>query len=206
LSFVTAFAEMPLVAILRGVAPDQVVEIAEALHAAGIRIVEVPLNSPQALDSIARLATLAERMVTGAGTVIRMADVDAVVAAGGSIIVSPNMDAAVIGRALVLGAVPLHGVATASEAFAALAAGAAVLKLFPAATYGPAHLKALGAVLPAGVTIVPVGGVGPAQMAEWWAAGARGFGLGSDLYRPGMSAADVGARAAQAVAALRAIG
>lgn len=206
LSFATAFAEMPLVAILRGVAPDQVVEIAEALHAAGIRIVEVPLNSPQALDSIARLATLAERMVTGAGTVIRIADVDAVVAAGGRIIVSPNMDAAVIGRALALGAVPLPGVATASEALAALAAGAAVLKLFPAATYGPAHLKALGAVLPDGVTIVPVGGVGPAQMAEWWAAGARGFGLGSDLYRPGMSAADVGARAAQAVAALRAIG
>jgi len=206
LSFATAFAEMPLVAILRGVAPDQVVEIAEALHAAGIRIVEVPLNSPQPLDSIARLATLAERMVTGAGTVIRIEDVDTVVAAGGRIIVSPNMDAAVIGRALALGAVPLPGVATASEAFAALAAGADVLKLFPAATYGPAHLKALGAVLPAGVTIVPVGGVGPAQMAEWWAAGARGFGLGSDLYRPGMSAADVGARAAQAVAALRAIG
>jgi 2-dehydro-3-deoxyphosphogalactonate aldolase len=132
--------------------------------------------------------------------------VDTVVAAGGRIIVSPNMDAAVIVRALALGAVPLPGVATASEAFAALAAGADVLKLFPAATYGPAHLKALGAVLPAGVTIVPVGGVGPAQMAEWWAAGARGFGLGSDLYRPGMSAADVGARAAQAVAALRAIG
>ena len=206
LSFATAFAEMPLVAILRGVAPDQVVEIAEALHAAGIRIVEVPLNSPQPLDSIARLATLAERMVTGAGTVIRVTDVDTVVAAGGRIIVSPNMDAAVIGRALALGAVPLPGVATASEAFAALAAGADVLKLFPAATYGPAHLKALGAVLPAGVTIVPVGGVGPVQMAEWWAAGARGFGLGSDLYRPGMSAADVGARAAQAVAALRAIG
>jgi 2-dehydro-3-deoxyphosphogalactonate aldolase len=132
--------------------------------------------------------------------------VDTVVAAGGRIIVSPNMDAAVIGRALALGAVPLPGVATASEAFAALAAGADVLKLFPAATYGPAHLKALGAVLPAGVTIVPVGGVGPAQMAEWWAAGARGLGLGSDLYRPGKSAADVGARAAQAVAALRAIG
>jgi 2-dehydro-3-deoxyphosphogalactonate aldolase len=205
LSFDQAFAEMPLVAILRGVAPDAVVAIAEALHAAGIRIVEVPLNSPQPLDSIARLAALADRLVTGAGTVTRVDDVDAVAAAGGQIIVSPNMDAAVIGRALARGAVPLPGVATATEAFAALAAGAGVLKLFPAATYGPAHLKALGAVLPAGAVIVPVGGVGPAQMADWWAAGARGFGLGSDLYRPGMSAAEVGARAAQAVAALRAI-
>ena len=206
MNFEDAARDCGIIAILRGVTLDEVAGVGDALYGAGIRIVEVPLNSPQPLDSIARLATLAERMVTGAGTVIRVTDVDTVVAAGGRIIVSPNMDAAVIGRALALGAVPLPGVATASEAFAALAAGADVLKLFPAATYGPAHLKALGAVLPAGVTIVPVGGVGPAQMAEWWAAGARGFGLGSDLYRPGMSAADVGARAAQAVAALRAIG
>ena len=130
LSFATAFAEMPLVAILRGVAPDQVVEIAEALHAAGIRIVEVPLNSPQPLDSIARLATLAERMVTGAGTVIRVTDVDTVVAAGGRIIVSPNMDAAVIGRALALGAVPLPGVATGSMLVFILLMGDYILPQF----------------------------------------------------------------------------
>lgn len=205
LSFAQAFAEMPLVAILRGVRPEEVCAIAEALHGAGIRIVEVPLNSPDPLESIARLQTLGGRLVTGAGTVIRAADVDAVVAAGGQIIVSPNMDAAVIGRAVALGAVPLPGVATATEAFAALAAGARVLKLFPAATYGPAHLKALGAVLPAEAAMVPVGGVGPAQMADWWAVGARGFGLGSDLYRPGISPAEVGERAARAVAALQAL-
>ncbi len=205
LSFADAFAEMPLVAILRGVRPDEVAAIADALFAAGIRIVEVPLNSPQPLESIARLATRGDQLVIGAGTVTRVAEVEAVVAAGGRIIVSPNMDAGVIGRALALGAVPLPGVATATEAFAALAAGAPVLKLFPAASYGPAHLKALGAVLPAGTAVLPVGGVGPAHMAEWWAAGARGFGLGGDLYRPGMAPAEVGARAAEAVAAIAAL-
>jgi hypothetical protein len=108
-------------------------------------------------------------------------------------------------RAIALGAVPMPGVATATESFAALAAGARILKLFPAASYGAGHLKALGAVLPPDAVLLPVGGVGPAQMAEWWAAGARGFGLGSDLYRPGMIAAEVGQRAAAAVAAMRAL-
>jgi 2-dehydro-3-deoxyphosphogalactonate aldolase len=205
LSLAQAFAAMPIVAILRGVRPDEVISISEAIHAAGIKIVEVPLNSPSPLDSIARLQALREQIVSGAGTVVTAADVDAVVAAGGQIIVAPNTDPAVIGRAIALGAVPMPGVATATESFAALAAGARILKLFPAASYGAGHLKALGAVLPPDAVLLPVGGVGPAQMAEWWAAGARGFGLGSDLYRPGMIAAEVGQRAAAAVAAMRAL-
>lgn len=205
LSFAEAFAAMPLVGILRGVSPAEVCAIAEAMHDAGIAIVEVPLNSPAPLDSIARLQSLRGRIVSGAGTVITADDVDAVVAAGGQIIVSPNTDPAVIRRTIALGAAPLPGVATATEAFSAVSAGARVLKLFPAATYGASHLKALSAVLPVDAVLVPVGGVGPAQMADWWAAGARGFGLGSDLYRPGMTAADVGVRAAAAVAALRAL-
>ncbi|MFZ4382092.1 MAG: 2-dehydro-3-deoxy-6-phosphogalactonate aldolase [Sandarakinorhabdus sp.] len=205
LTLAEAFAAMPLVAILRGVRPDEVIGIAEAIHAEGISIVEVPLNSPSPLDSIARLQALRGQIVSGAGTVVTAADVDAVVAVGGQIIVAPNTDPAVIGRAIALGAVPMPGVATATEAFAALAAGACILKLFPAASYGPAHLKALGAVLPPDAVLLPVGGVGPAQMADWWAAGARGFGLGSDLYRPGMSPAEVGQRAAAAVAAMRAL-
>jgi 2-dehydro-3-deoxyphosphogalactonate aldolase len=203
LSFDDAFAEMPLVGILRGVRPDEVIEIASALHDAGMRIVEVPLNSPDPLESIARLATLQDRMVGGAGTVLTAADVDAVVDAGGRIIVSPNTDQAVIRRTVERGAEPLPGFATGSDAFAALGAGARILKLFPAATYGAGHIRALSAVLPSRAILVPVGGVGPAQMAEWWAAGARGFGLGSDLYKPGMSAQDVFARARAAVEAVR---
>lgn len=203
LSFAEAFATVPLVAILRGVSPDEVVAIAQAIHKAGILIVEVPLNSPAPYESITRLQALDGQIVSGAGTVVTSAAVDTVVAAGGKIIVSPNTDALVIRRAIEHGAVPLPGVATATEAFAALEAGARILKLFPAATYGPDHLKALAAVLPANTTIVPVGGVGPTQMATWWAAGARGFGLGSELYRPGMSVAEVGRRADAAVASLQ---
>jgi 2-dehydro-3-deoxyphosphogalactonate aldolase len=204
LSFDEAFAEMPLVGILRGVRPDEVVEIASALHEAGMRIVEVPLNSPDPLESIARLAAVPD-MIGGAGTVLTPADVDAVVDAGGRIIVSPNTDPAVIRRTVERGAEPLPGFATGSDAFAALGAGARILKLFPAATYGAGHIRALSAVLPPHALLVPVGGVGPAQMAEWWAAGARGFGLGSDLYKPGMSAQDVFARARAAVDAVRAL-
>ena len=205
LSFDQAFADMPLVAILRGVRPDEAIDVVAAVRDAGIRIVEVPLNSPDPLDTIARLARFEGELVWGAGTVLTPAQVDAVVEAGGTVIVSPNTDPAVIARAVERGATPLPGFATGTEAFAALAAGARVLKLFPAASYGPGHLKALGAVLPPGTMVAPVGGVGPEQMAEWWAAGARGFGLGSDLYRPGMGATDVGARASAAVAAVTAL-
>jgi 2-dehydro-3-deoxyphosphogalactonate aldolase len=167
LTFDEAFDEMPLIGILRGVRPAEVVEIASALDDAGIRIVEVPLNSPDPLDSIARLAAMKGRMVWGAGTVLSPDRVDDVVAAGGSIIVSPNVDQAVIHQAVKHGAEPLPGFATATEAFAALAAGVRIIKLFPAATYGAGHVKALSAVLPSEALIVPVGGVGPDQMAEW---------------------------------------
>lgn len=204
-AFDTAFAETPLVAILRGVHPDEVVAIAEALHAAGVRVVEVPLNSPEPLKSIAALGAMQGRMVWGAGTVLEPRQVDAVADAGGTIIVTPNSNPAVIRRALAQGLTPAPGFATATEAFAALEAGARHLKLFPAASYGPEHLRALKAVLPDDAVVIPVGGVGPDQMAAWWAAGARGFGLGSDLYKPGMSAGDVGLRAEAAVRAMRAL-
>jgi 2-dehydro-3-deoxyphosphogalactonate aldolase len=203
MTFEEAFAEMPLVAILRGVRPGEVVAIAEALHAAGVRLVEVPLNSPEPLDSIAALKTMEGRMIWGAGTVLRAGGVDAVVQAGGKLIVSPNTESAVIRRAIERGAIPMPGFATASEAFCALEAGARYLKLFPASTYGPGHIKGIKAVLPPEAVLLPVGGVGPSVMAEWWAAGARGFGLGGDLYTPGMTPEEVGKRATAAVAALR---
>lgn len=203
MSFDEAFAEMPLVAIVRGVKPAEVVAVAEALHSAGIRLVEVPLNSPDPLESIARLRPLEGLMVYGAGTVLRAGGVDAVVQAGGRLIVSPNTDTNVIRRAVERGAVPMPGFATASEAFCALEAGARHLKLFPAATYGPGHIKALKAVLPGEAVLMPVGGVDPSNMADWWAAGARGFGLGSDVYKPGMTPDEVNERASAAVAALR---
>ena len=205
LTFDQAFAEMPLVAILRGVRPDEVVDIAGALYDEGIRIVEVPLNSPDPLDSIARLKAFEGRMVWGAGTVLETAQVDAVLDAGGTIVVSPNTNTDVIALTVRHGAASLPGFGTATEAFAAWSAGARILKLFPAVAFGSDYLKALAAVLPREAVVVPVGGVGPASMAEWWAAGARGFGLGSDLYKPGMTASDVAARARTAVDAMRAL-
>ncbi len=197
-----ALAECPLIAILRGVGPDEAVDVCEALHAAGLRAAVIPLNSPEPFDSIARAAAaLAGRMTVGAGTVLTRDQVDRVSAAGGAFVVSPNVDVAVIARAVQLGLTPLPGFASATEAFTALAAGARLLKLFPAATYGPGHLKALAAVLPPEVRIFPVGGVGPAQMAAWRDVGAAGFGLGSELYRPGQSAATTFEKARLAAAA-----
>ena len=203
MKFEETFAQMPLVAILRGVKSTEVVAIAEALLEAGVRLVEVPMNSPDPLDAIAALKVMEGRMLWGAGTVLRAGGVDAVVQAGGKLIVSPNTEPAVIRRAIERGGVPMPGFASATDAFCALEAGATHLKLFPASTYGPGHVKALKAVLPPEAVVLPVGGVGPAQMAEWWAAGARGFGLGSDIYKPGMTPAEVNARATAAVAAVR---
>jgi 2-dehydro-3-deoxyphosphogalactonate aldolase len=198
-----ALAETPLVAILRGVKPAEVVDVAEALHSAGVRAVEVPLNSPDPFESISRLKAVEGRMVYGAGTVLRPGGADAVAQAGGSLVVAPNTEAAVIRRAIEKGLTPMPGFASATEAFCALEAGARHLKLFPASTYGPSHLKALREVLPAEAVILPVGGVGPDDMEAWWAAGARGFGMGGNLYRPGAGADEVRKRAVAAVAAVR---
>lgn len=183
------FAALPLVAILRGVEPEEIEPIGLALCDAGFRVIEIPLNSPRPLDSIRRLAAaLGERAVIGAGTVLTVAELQAVAAAGGTLIVSPNADAAVISAARAAGLVSCPGVATPTEGFAALAAGADVLKLFPAEQIAPPVVKAWRAVFPARVPLVPVGGITPATMAAYLDAGATGFGLGSALYRPGMSA------------------
>jgi 2-dehydro-3-deoxyphosphogalactonate aldolase len=199
-----ALAECPVVAIVRGVKPDEILAHAQALHDAGVRAVEVPLNSPDPLDSIRRLTEAWRgRMVTGGGTVLHAGRVEEVAKAGGRIIVAPNTSPEVIRSAVKLGLDPAPGFATATEAFTALEAGARHLKLFPAVTYGPAHLKQLKAVLPPEAVVWAVGGVGPADLAEWWAAGARAFGLGGELYRPGQSPAETAEKATRVVEAAR---
>ena len=201
-----ALAECPVVAIVRGVRPDEILDHAEALHAAGVRGVEVPLNSPDPLASIRMLAEAwGDRMTVGGGTVLSAASVEDVANAGGRIIVSPNTAPAVITRAVELQLDPAPGFSTPTEAFAALAAGARHLKLFPAVTYGPAHVKQIKAVLPAEAVVWAVGGVGAEQMADWWAAGARAFGIGGDLYRPGQSPAETAQKARRVVEAARAL-
>lgn len=187
---------LPLVAILRGLAPDEAVATGRAIVAAGFRVLEVPLNSPQPLDSIARLAeALGADVLLGAGTVMTPAQVDAVANAGGRLIVMPHADTAVIRAAKAAGLLCMPGVATPTEAFAALAAGADGLKLFPAEQFSPAVLKAWRAVLPRAVPVLPVGGIAPDTMAPWIAAGAAGFGIGSALYAPGRSLDDTTQRA-----------
>ncbi|HZZ68510.1 MAG TPA: 2-dehydro-3-deoxy-6-phosphogalactonate aldolase [Phenylobacterium sp.] len=201
-----ALAECPVVAILRGVRPDEAPDHAQALYAAGLRAIEVPLNSPDPIASIRALArAYDERMVVGAGTVLSAERVEAVAQAGGRIIVAPNTSAEVIRRSVELGLEPAPGFATATEAFAALDAGARHLKLFPAVTYGPGHLKQLKAVLPASAIVWGVGGVGPDSLQAWWSAGARGFGLGGEIYRAGQSPAETAEKAARVVAAARAL-
>jgi len=203
-TFDAAFAKCPLVAILRGVAPHEIDAIGDALVDVGFTLIEVPLNSPDPLDSVARLRKrFGGRAVIGAGTVLRVEDVDAVEAAGGKMIISPNANLKVIAASAAKGLVSLPGIATPSEAFAALDAGATALKLFPAEGSSPQILKAMRAVLPKEVRVLPVGGIAPDTMAPWIAAGAAGFGLGSALYKPGMSAGQVAINARAFVAALR---
>ncbi|HEY2036886.1 MAG TPA: 2-dehydro-3-deoxy-6-phosphogalactonate aldolase [Steroidobacteraceae bacterium] len=195
----------PLVAILRGIRPEEVLDVAAALHEAGIAAIEVPLNSPTPLASIALLAAkFGDRCLCGAGTVLRPADVDAVHAAGGRLIVTPNTVPAVIERAVALDLTVMPGFATATEAFAAIGAGAGLLKLFPAASHGPGHLQALRDVLPPAVAVFAVGGVGAANLAPWRQAGCAGLGVGGDLYRAGHPAGEVHRRALALVAAWRA--
>ena len=194
--------ELELIAILRGVRPERVAEIGEVLYDAGIRAVEVPLNSPDPCASIGKLAARRSDWIIGAGTVMNVADVRRAHAAGARLILSPNFDAAVIASALQLGLQVMPGIATATEAFGALAAGTRQLKLFPAVTYGPRHLEALRAVLPADVRVFPVGGIGGPDIPAWLKAGAAGFGFGSELFRPDYSVADIGQRAVGIVRAL----
>lgn len=196
-------AECPLVAIIRGVTPDEAVGVGEAIFAAGISIIEVPLNSPDPLASIERLAeALGSRAIVGAGTVLNVADVARVRDAGGQIVVSPGGDPAVIAATVAAGMISAPGYFTPTEGFAALKAGAHALKLFPAEAAPPAVVKAQRAVLPKDVKLIVVGGVTPANMAAYLAAGANGFGLGGGVYRPGQTPAEVGAQARAYVAAL----
>lgn len=196
---------MPLVAILRGLPPEQAVEVGQSMYAAGIRVIEVPLNSPHPYLSIEKLSRLfGETCLCGAGTVLNAADVERTRDAGGQLIVSPNFDAEVVNRALSLGMTVMPGIATATEAFAAIRAGARHLKLFPAASYGSRHLKALKDVLPASIRVYPVGGIGATDISEWLQAGAAGFGFGSELYRPSYTSAEISQRAQRVVESYRA--
>ena len=191
-----------IIAILRGITPDESVDVCKALVAAGITMIEVPLNSPDAPTSIARAAVVLEKQAAiGAGTVLTTADVKAVANAGGTFIVSPDTNRAVIEETVRLGLLSYPGVFTPSDAFSAIAAGATGLKFFPAEVLGPKGIKAMKAVLPPAMPVYAVGGANPDNFGEYFAAGCTGFGLGTYIYKPGMTAAQVAERAATAVAA-----
>ena len=199
---VTMKFDMPLVAILCGLAPADAPAIGAALFDAGFRLLEVPLNRPGALESIRILAALAPSgAVVGGGTMLSVDHVDAVHAAGGRLLVAPNCNPAVIGRGADLGMLCAPGVATPTEAFAALDAGAHALKIFPAEMVGTAGLKAIRTVLPPDTPLWPVGGITPATMAAWVRAGAAGFGIGGALFQPGVTPEEITRRAREFVAA-----
>jgi 2-dehydro-3-deoxyphosphogalactonate aldolase len=200
-AFASALQACPLVAILRGLRHEEAKPVVAAIVAHGWTLVEVPLNSPAPLHSIAVLGAAFPQALVGAGTVLTVEQVHEVHAAGGRLIVAPNFNPAVVRAAVDLGLACLPGVATASEAFAALDAGATGLKLFPAEMIPPSAVKALRAVLPDTALVLPVGGITTANLPAYRAAGANGFGIGSALYRPGLAAAEVGVRAADFKAA-----
>jgi len=202
ISLLPYLTPLPLVAVLRGITPAEVDAVGAALADNGFRILEVPLNSPDPLEGIARLARgFGERCLVGAGTVLKVPDVARVADAGGKLIVMPHGDVAIVREAKRLELVCLPGVATTTEAFAALDAGADGLKMFPAEQLSPAVLKAWRAVLPKNALVFPVGGIRPDNMAPYWAVGANGFGTGSNLYQPGAAPDAVRAVAAQYAAA-----
>ena len=195
----------PLVAILRGVRPDEVAAIATAMEGAGIAIIEVPLNSPDPLASIAMLARdFGDRLLVGAGTVMTEAQVADIARAGGRLIVTPHADPVITRAAKAHGLIAVPGFFTPTEGFAMLAAGADALKLFPAEAASPAVLRALRAVLPKDTAVLPVGGIDASNIPAWRAAGAAGFGIGSSIYKPGDTAATVAAKARALLAALAA--
>ena len=188
--------ELPLIAILRGITPQQSESVVEALYAAGFRIVEVPLNSPDALDSIERIAKqFGGDMLVGAGTVLKTGQVTQVKDRGGQLIVSPNTDVSVIQASVAQEMVTIPGAATPSEAFAGIAAGAHAVKVFPAEMITPSILASWRAVIPASAGLLPVGSINHTNMADYWQAGASGFGLGGSLYTPNLSLGDISANA-----------
>lgn len=193
----------PVIAILRGITPDEILPVGRALMECGINVIEIPLNSPEPFESIHRLsADVGDGAIIGAGTVLRVEDVEAVQAAGGQLVVSPNTDHKVIAATVALGMISVPGYYTPTEAFAAIHAGAHAIKLFPAEAAAPSVVKAQRAVLPAGFPLFIVGGVQADDAMKWLSAGASGFGLGGALYRPGYSAEQVKEAASQFVAAL----
>lgn len=194
--------QRPLIAILRGIRPDEILAVAHAIHDAGFQAIEVPLNSPDAFESISRLQQEFDgRCLCGAGTVLNVAEVDRLVATGARLCVSPNMDSDVIRKAVANSLISLPGVFTATEALAAVKDGATELKFFPASVLGPAGMKAVSAVLPPDTQLIAVGGVSETDFAAYAASGIRAFGLGSSLYRPGDDAGSVGQRAERTIAA-----
>lgn len=199
----TLLERCPLIAILRGIQPTEVESIGTALEEAGLRIIEVPLNSPRPFESISILARrFGDRILIGAGTLTRSSQVGEVADAGGRLIVTPHADTAIVRAAKAAGLIAVPGFFNPTEAFALLDAGADAIKLFPAEVLGPPMLKALRAVLPTDAIVMPVGGVGPGEIAPWTAAGARGFGVGSSIYKPGDNARIVAAKAEALVTAV----